>query len=410
MALKPQALLRASTFPVAASAVSVLLATAFTASAVFAQESQATHPQAQASQNLPAIVVTTAVNRTLVDRVIGTGTVKPVEEVYIQPQVEGLSIRTLKADVGDKVQAESTLATLNDDALVLTKSQMMATKAKGEASLAQLRAQLIEAQANAEQARQQQARAQEMGKKGTVSTAQVEQADATAAAANARVSSAEQAIEVAEADLKVFDSQIADADLKLARTDVKTPVAGIISAKNAKVGAIAAGTGNPLFTIIRDGDVELVAEVAESDIVRVMAGQKATISLSGSREKLSGAVRLVSPTVDPVTRLGLVHISIDDDSKARSGMYGSAEIIVRETEGVSLPLTAVLTGSEGSSARRVENGVVKFAKIETGIQDGAYVEITSGLKTGDEVVAKAGAYVRDGDHITPVKQAPQASN
>ena len=40
---------------------------------------------------------TTAVNRTLVDRVIGTGTVKPVEEVYIQPQVEGLSIRTLKA-------------------------------------------------------------------------------------------------------------------------------------------------------------------------------------------------------------------------------------------------------------------------------------------------------------------------
>lgn len=410
MALKPQATLRATTFPVAAFAVSALLATAFTASAVFAEEPQVTHAQTQASQNLPAIVVTTAVNRTLVDRVIGTGTVKPVEEVYIQPQVEGLSIRTLKADVGDKVQAESTLATLNDDALVLTKSQMMATKAKGEASLAQLRAQLIEAQANAEQARQQQARAQEMGKKGTVSTAQVEQADATAAAANARVASAEQAIEVAEADLKVFDSQIADADLKLARTDVKTPVAGTISAKNAKVGAIAAGNGDPLFTLIRDGDVELVAEVAESDIVRIMAGQKATISLSGSREKLSGAVRLVSPTVDPVTRLGLVHISIDDDSKARSGMYGSAEIVVRETEGVSLPLTAVLTGSEGSSARRVENGVVKFAKIETGIQDGAYVEITSGLKTGDEVVAKAGAYVRDGDHITPVREQPSASN
>ncbi|GAA3097151.1 efflux RND transporter periplasmic adaptor subunit [Rhizobium viscosum] len=410
MALKPHALLRASTFPVAAFAVSTLLAAAFAASAVFAEEPQTTPPQAQASQNLPAIVVTTAVNRTLVDRVIGTGTVKPVEEVYIQPQVEGLSIRTLKADVGDKVQAESTLATLNDDALILTKSQMMATKAKGEASLAQLRAQLIEAQANAEQARQQQARAQEMGKKGTVSTAQVEQADATAAAANARVASAEQAIEVAEADLKVFDSQIADADLKLARTDVKTPVAGIVSAKNAKVGAIAAGTGDPLFTIIRDGDVELVAEVAESDIVRVMAGQKATISLSGSREKLSGAVRLVSPTVDPVTRLGLVHISIDDDSKARSGMYGSAEIIVRETEGVSLPLTAVLTGSEGSSARRVENGVVKFAKIETGIQDGPYVEIINGLKTGDEVVAKAGAYVRDGDHITPVREQPSASN
>lgn len=136
--------------------------------------------------------------------------------------------------------------------------------------------------------------APEMGKKGTVSTARVEQADATAAAANARVSSAEQAIEVSVADLKVFDSQIADADLKLARTDVKTPVSGTISAKNAKVGAIAAGNGDPLFTIIRNGDIELVAEVAESDIVRVMAGQKATISLSGSREKLSGSVRCLA--------------------------------------------------------------------------------------------------------------------
>ncbi|MGO7624553.1 efflux transporter periplasmic adaptor subunit, partial [Rhizobium ruizarguesonis] len=77
---------------------------------------------------------------------------------YIQPQVEGLSIRTLKADVGDKVEAESTLATLNEDALILDQSQMLETRAKGEASLAQLRAQLIEAQANAEQARQQKAR------------------------------------------------------------------------------------------------------------------------------------------------------------------------------------------------------------------------------------------------------------
>lgn len=54
--------------------------------------------------------------------------------------------------------------------------------------------------------------------------------------------------------------------------------------------------------------------------------------------------------------------------------------------------------------------MVKFAKIETGIQDGAYVEIVNGLKSGDEVVAKAGAYVRDGDHITPVREQPSASN
>jgi len=396
MARTPVKILRASTLLIAAAVASV----------AFAQEQPVAKPQ----QNLPAIVVTKASTRTLVDRVVATGTVKAVEEVYIQPQVEGLSIRALNADVGDRVQAESTLATLNDDALILQKSQMQATKAKNEASLAQLRAQLIEAQANAEQARQQQARAQEMGKKGTVSTATVEQADAAAASANARVDSAQQAIQVAIADIKVTESQIADADLKLARTDVKTPVGGTVAAKNAKVGAIALGTGDPLFTIIRDDKIELVTEVGESDIVKIEPGQKATLSLSGSREKITGSVRLVSPTVDPVTRLGLVHILIDDSSKARSGMYGSADIVVRTTENVALPVSAVLTSSEGSSSRKVEDGVVKFAAVETGIQDGAYVEIVKGLKAGDEVVAKAGAYVRDGDRITPVREQPAASN
>lgn len=376
------------------------------ASAALAEEPAVTTPK----QNLPAIVITTATMRKLIDRVVATGTVKAVEEVYIQPQVDGLSIRSLNADVGDKVEANSTLATLNEDALILQKSQMQATRAKGEASLAQLHAQLAEAHANAEEAELQRVRAVTMGAKGTMSTSSVEQANASAAANKARVGSAEQAIAVAEADLKVTDSQIADTELKLARTGIKTPVAGTVASRNARVGAIANGSGDPLFTIIRDSQLELVVDVSESDITKIAIGQKALISLSGSREKLTGTVRLVAPIVDSVTRLGAVHITIDQGDKARAGMYGSAEIVIRQEEGVSLPLTAVNSDENGSSARKVENGVVKFVNVETGIQDGAYVEILKGLTAGEDVVAKAGAYVRDGDHITPVREAPQASN
>ncbi|HEY0120759.1 MAG TPA: efflux RND transporter periplasmic adaptor subunit [Rhizobium sp.] len=383
-----------------------ILLTLLSAPAAFAEEPAVTAPK----QNLPAIVVTQAQTRKLIDKVVATGTVKAVEEIYIQPQVDGLSVRSLNADVGDKVAADSTLATLNDDALILQKSQMAATKAKGEATLAQLRAQLTEAHANAEESELQRVRAVAMGAKGTVSTSSVEQANAAAAANKARVTSAEQAIAVAEADLKVTDSQIADTDLKLARTGIKTPVAGTVASRNARIGAIANGSNDPLFTIIRDSKLELVVDVSESDITKIAVGQKAMISLSGSREKLTGSVRLVSPIVDAVTRLGAVHISIDDGDKARAGMYGSAEIIIRETEGVALPLTAVNSDENGSSARKVENSVVKFIDVETGIQDGAYVEIVKGLQAGEEVVAKACAYVRDGDHITPVHDTPQASN
>ena len=383
-----------------------ILLSLLAAPAALAEEPVVTAPK----QNLPAIVITTAAMRKLTDKVVATGTVKAVEEVYVQPQVDGLSIRSLNADVGDKVQADSTLATLNEDALILQKSQMLATRAKGEASLAQLHAQLAEAHANAEEAELQRIRAVSMGAKGTMSTSSVEQANASAAANKARVGSAEQAIAVSEADLKVTDSQIADTDLKLARTGIKTPVAGTVASRNARVGAIANGSGDPLFTIIRDSQLELVVDVSESDITKIVIGQKALISLSGSREKLTGTVRLVAPIVDSISRLGAVHITINEGDKARAGMYGSAEIVIRQEEGVALPLTAVNSDEGGSSARKVENGTVKFVNVETGIQDGAYIEILKGLKAGEDVVAKAGAYVRDGDHITPVRDASQASN
>jgi HlyD family secretion protein len=362
------------------------------------------------NQNLPSIVVTTAKIRSLVDSVVATGTLRPVAEVYIQPQVDGLSIDTLTFDIGDKVAAGTTLATLNPDALILEKNRKQATSARNEATVAQLRAQLAEARANAEQAQRQQKRSREMGKKGSVSVASVEEADVNATTMEARLSSAEHAVQVALSELKVTEIEIADVDLKLARTDVTTPVAGIISSKNAKVGGIAFGNNDPLFTIIRDGKIELVAEVGEDEILKIHAGNQASISLAGGREQVSGLVRLVSPTVDPITRLGFVHIVLKDDTRARPGMYGSAEIIVAKIENVAVPLSAIMTTSEGTSARRVENGVVTIAAIETGIQDGSYVEILRGLKEGDEVVAKAGAYVRDGDRINPVPDPSDASN
>jgi HlyD family secretion protein len=364
-------------------------------------------PQQQA-QNLPAIVVTAAEMRPIVDRMIATGTVQAVEEVYVTPLVEGLSIRTLEADVGDRVEAGGTLATLNDDALVLQKSQTEASLAKAEAALAQIKAQLAEAKANAAEAVSARDRAQKLVKSGSQSQAAVDQAVAAADAALARVHSAEQAIAVSEADIKVAQSQIDDIDLKLARTAVKSPVAGIVSARTAKIGAIASGSGSPLFTVIRDGEIELKADVAEDGILKLEPGQKATVTLAGGAARLSGKVRLVEPTLDPQSRLGHVYIRFDEPGKARAGMFASAEIVAAEKEGLTLPLSAVTATDGKTVARKVENGIVTLVPVETGIQDGQAIEIVKGLSAGDEVVAKAGAYVRDGDRVNPV-HAEEAS-
>ncbi|MCJ8027111.1 efflux RND transporter periplasmic adaptor subunit [Shinella yambaruensis] len=362
----------------------------------------------QQAQNLPAIVVTAAETRTLVDRVVATGSVQAVEDVYVTPLVEGLSIRTLAADVGDRVEAGGTLATLNDDALVLQKSQTEASLAKANAALAQIEAQLVEAKANADEAVRVRDRAQRLVKSGSQSQAAADQAVAAADAALARVNSAEQAIAVSQADIKVAQSQIDDIDLKLARTAVKSPVAGIVSARTAKIGAIASGAAAPLFTVIRDGEIELKADVSEDGILKLAPDQKATVTLAGGAATLTGTIRLVEPTLDPQSRLGRVYIRFDEPGKARAGMFASAQIVVEEKEGVVLPLSAVTTAGGKTVARKVEGGVVKLVPVETGIQDGQVIEIVSGLAAGDEVVAKAGAYVREGDRINPV-HAVQAS-
>ncbi|MGV8938085.1 MAG: efflux RND transporter periplasmic adaptor subunit [Allorhizobium sp.] len=387
----------------------VMLGALLTPALASAQEKP---PASEPKQILPSIMVTQAEMRSLVDRVMATGSIRAVEEIYVQPQVEGLSIKTLKADIGDTVEAGGIVAQLSDDSLLLQKSQLQANRAKAQAGLAQYKAQLAEAQANADDAVRQAKRSATLGKSGSVSAAAVEQAETAATTAAARVRSTEQAIAVGQADIDVVDSQVADIDLKLARTDIKSPVAGLVSSRNAKVGAIATGAGEPLFTVIRDGALELVADVTETNILKIKAGQKAHLTVAGGDDRLHGKVRLVSPSVDPVTRLGAVHVEIDenDRARARAGMYANAEIIITETEGVALPLTAVTTNKNGSTTRRVEDDIIKQVDIETGIQDGSYIQVLSGLKAGDDVVAKAGAFVRDGDRIAPVRDAAALSN
>ncbi|MBX9456406.1 MAG: efflux RND transporter periplasmic adaptor subunit [Rhizobium sp.] len=369
-----------------------------------AEEPAAANNPAPADANLPAIRVTEVGERTLVDRIIVTGTVQAVEEVYVQPQVEGLRIEDLKADVGDTVKVGDVLATLATDTLVLQKSQLLANRAKVEAVSAQLQAQVIEAEANAAEAIRQAERAEGLVKSKAVAVGQAEQLRATATASTARVNSAKQAIVASDADLKVIDAQIDDIDLKLARTDVKTTVAGVISQRSAKIGAIAAGAGAPLFTLIRDNAIELNADVSEGDLLKLKPGQVVHMTVAGTSTRVDGKVRTIEPVINATTRLGTVKISIDAPDIARIGMYASAEIVVSERKVLSLPLTAVTAEDGTMVVRRVVDGIVTMTKVTTGVQDGDFIEISEGLNAKDIVVEKAGAYVRNGDRVAPVFQ------
>jgi HlyD family secretion protein len=359
---------------------------------------------------LPAITVSTVGMEKLSDRVIASGLIAAVEEVQVAPLVEGQPLDQLLVDVGDMVTEGQVLAVLSKTTLGLQKTESVASLAAARSAIAQAEAQLVEAQTARDEAQRVADRTAKLREQGTAPQAQADTARANAVAADARVMVATQGLESARAQLALAEARLENVELNLSRTEVKAPVAGRIVARNAKIGAIATAAGQPMFVITRDAALELRADVAETDLLRLAPGQKARLRAVGMAGVLDGTVRLVEPAIDPVTRLGRARITVDSDNESlRTGMFVEAEILAAETEGLAVPVTAIGSSADGTTVMRVTDGVVERVAVKTGIRDGGLVEITEGLNQGDTVVTKAGAFVRAGDRINPVL-APAAVN
>lgn len=372
-------------------------------------ETAAPEPAMATTPSLPAITVSTVATRDMSDRVIASGLVGPVETVQVQPLIEGQPIESLLADVGDKVQAGQVLATLSNTTLDLQKSQYQASLASARATIAQAEASVLEAQANADEAASAATRSAALKQQGNVSQAAYDQTQAAALTANARVTVAQQTLEAAKAQVALVQAQLADVDLQLSRTQVVAPVAGEITARNAQVGAIASAAGAAMFTMIRDGALELRADIAEGDLVRLAPDQTATLKLAAGSAPLTGHIRLVEPTIDETTRLGRARIQIDDPAGVRAGMFVQAEILVAERATLAVPVSAVGASGAQSTVMRVTGDQVEQVIVKTGIREGAWVEILEGLAEGDRIVTKAGAFVREGDKINPVPAAAETN-
>jgi HlyD family secretion protein len=373
------------------------------AAAAFALPAHAQTAGDAPAVTLPAITVTAATRATLRDRVIAAGTVAAVERVSVAPRIEGQPIETLLADLGDRVEAGQVLAVLSDTALTLQRAQLVAQRASALAAVAQAEASLIEAQAASAEANRVRDRQAELLTRGVGTQSVADQTAASAIAAAARVRVAEQGLAAARSQVAVVEAQLAVADLNLARTQVTAPVAGEIVERNAMVGAVASAGGSPMFVIIRDGALELRADIAEQDILRLAPGQPARLTVVGMAGAVPGSVRLVEPSVDAQTRLGRVRIALPQDTPLRPGLFAQAEITAAERETLAVPITAVSSDARGTSVFRVApDGGVRRVTVTAGIRDGSLVEITEGLAEGDLIVARAGAFVRDGDRINPV--------
>ncbi|MCL2714590.1 MAG: efflux RND transporter periplasmic adaptor subunit [Alphaproteobacteria bacterium] len=188
---------------------------------------------------------------------------------------------------------------------------------------------------------------------------------------------------------------------------ITAPIDGMIATSSAQIGGLASLRGETLFSIIAHGEYDLVAMVSASDVTKLSVGQRATLHIVGSND-LDGKVRRIAPTVEQNIQQSVVYISISTSNRLLLNSSGRAMIKTGQSCNVAVPLTAVQYSPRGTMVQIVRRNRVETQRVETGLSSGGEIEIREGLNEGDTVIARAGALLREGDPVRPVKAATES--
>jgi RND family efflux transporter MFP subunit len=252
----------------------------------------------------------------------------------------------------------------------------------------QLAASIQVAQADARLAQSELDRAMALVGRGFISKADVERRIANRDAANARV--------------RVAQAQLGASKARIGRLDIRAPAAGLVLDRNVEAGqVVGAGTG-ALFRIASQGEMELLAQLAQDDLARLSVGMAAQVTPVGSSTSYAGRIWQVAPIVDPQTRQGMARIAIPYNQDLRPGGFAQARINAGTTVAPLLPQSAIQSDDHGNFVYIVDgNGTVVRRGVTLGEVSDQGVAITAGLNGSEHVVAMAGAFLNPGQRVRP---------
>ena len=334
----------------------------------------------------PALTVTTARPETahMPLRLAANGNVAAWQEAVIGSESNGLRLQEVRVNVGDVVKKGEVLAVF-DAATV-------------KADLAQAQASVQEAEANAAAASADAKRARTLKNSGALSEQQITQYLTTERSARARVAAAK--------------ATATQQSLRLKYAEVLAPDSGIISARNATVGAVG-GVGMEMFRMIRQGRLEWRAEVTAAELPRVKPGAKAEIR-TASGGSVRGTVRMVAPTVDAQSRVALVYVDLPPMMKAdaplKAGMFASGQFELGQSSALTVPQQAVAVRDGFPYVFRLnQDSRVSQVKVSTGRRIGDRVEVVTGLGPDALVVVTGAGFLNDGDLVRNVQNPAPAA-
>lgn len=395
-----------------------------------------------------------AAPHTIIETVTASGKIYPETEVKISPEVSG-EITQLNIEEGDSVHKGEVMVKINPAIYSSMVSQSAASVAEAKARARNAEQMAAQAEARFDQAKALYERNQKLYNEKVISALEFEQAKADFLGAKASYEASMASSAGGGYSVDAAAANLNQARENLRRTTIVAPVTGVVSQLKVKLGERVVGTaqmaGTEMLTIADMSRIEVRVEVSETDIAKVKLNDTTIIAADAYRNRrFNGVVSKISVSstssgtgtmsTDQVTNY-TVHILILENSYEdlstelqkgsfvfKPGMSASVEIQTRkDANTLAVPVNAVTTRDWSDSARKAleEQGIdeirqvvfvynkadnkVSIRDVKTGIQDNEYIQITDGLKEGEEVViAPYGAIARtlkDGSTVNKVKKS-----
>jgi RND family efflux transporter MFP subunit len=288
---------------------------------------------------------------------------------------EGGRVVSVLVDAGTWVRAGQVLA-------VVDRSVQSEQVAGQVANIEVQRANARLAQANLD-------RALKLVSNGFISKADVDRLTATRDAANAQT-------RVAEATLSQLRATAA-------RLNIVAPADGLVLSRGVEPGQIVGAGSGVLFQIAKDGEMEMQARVAESDLAQMVVGVPVDVVPVGTTRTFHGQVWQLSPTIDAQSRQGLARVALAYDAALRPGGFATATITAGAVTAPVLPESAILSDAKGAYVYVIGgNNKVERRSVTTGDVTERGMAVISGLAGNEHVVLRAGGFLNAGDKVNPV--------
>jgi HlyD family secretion protein len=353
-----------------------LAAALIAASAPIALEGCKKPEQKKTEQAPRAVRVARVANTTLAGGLSSTGVLASREEAAVGSEIAGYRVSRVMADVDSWVRQGQPLVQLDDTLL--------------RSEIARARANVAQQKALAAQAADQAKRVAGLDNEGVLSDEAIAQRRFQAQSAQAGVAS--------------LQATLQDLLTRQSRMTIRAPVSGVVMERNVRPGDISSPS-TVMFRIIRDGLVELEAQVPEAELSRITAGSPAQ-AIVPSGATVNGTVRFVSPAVESATKLGKIRISLPYRKDLRPGGYARAVFTGLSRSAAAVPESAVRYSASGPTvmtldAKNRANEVV----VRTGQHANGWVELLQGPPLGTRVLLGGSAFVLEGDAVNAVEGA-----